>query len=149
MLVETHTPEAAVALRESAPVREAVADHEATAGHVHVVAARNGRRIGDVDKSRDGVFLFNYFHGPSPEEMVQVWEYTAGWFTHHTRLDNSVLLVPIEGERSPYTVIHHCRWDGLLDIVPHLAFRPSLRRYVGANFDANAIVPMPVLYRLA
>jgi hypothetical protein len=30
-----------------------------------------------------------------------------------------------------------------------LAARPSLRRFVLANFTANGIVAMPVLYRLA
>ena len=119
--------------------------------HVHA----NGRRIDEVDKRPDGVFLFNFFSaaqvGEGAEEPLEillgVWEYTAGWFTTRANLDNSTLLVP--QEPSFYDVVNHCRWDSLVDIVPHLALRPSIKCFVLGNFTANGIVAMPVLYRVA
>lgn len=38
--------------------------------------------------------------------------------------------------------------DRLGDVLPHLLFRTSLKRFVLANFTANDIMAMPILYRL-
>jgi len=111
--------------------------------------AVNFRRIGAVDHSRGGVFLFNFFAADSLEQNLAVWEYTAGWFTDQTGLDNSTLLVPDPDENSDYTVINHCRWDHLWDIMPSLLFKRSFKDYVIRNFDANQTGPVPILYRLA
>jgi len=80
--------------------------------------------------------------------MSVVWEYTAGWFTAKTGLDNSTLLIPLEGENSQYGVINYSRWDHLSDIIPDLLFRPSFRKYVLDNFEMNGIAAMPILYKL-
>src|SRR5690606_2967221 len=125
--------------------------------HVHCFAACNAKRIAEVDHDRDGVFLFNYFYAPDIgakgadglEILRAVWEYTAGWWTAKANLTNSTPLQPLEGEQSDYSLINLCRWDRLIDVLPHLVFRPSLRRFVLANFTANDIVAMPILYRLA
>jgi hypothetical protein len=114
-----------------------------------VIAARNGRRMGAVGHARDGVFLFNYFYADRLEQNLAVWEYTAGWFADQTGLDNSTLLIPQSGDACPYTVINHCRWDHLGDIVPALLFRPSFRSYVLKHFEANDTAAIPILYRLA
>jgi hypothetical protein len=102
-----------------------------------------------VDHGRDGVFLFNFFHADDLKKLTPTWEYTAGWFQEKTGLDNSEVLMPAEGEQSQYGIINHCRWDRWRDILPDLIFRPTFRSYVMANFDANGVVPMPILYRLA
>jgi len=78
---------------------------------VHQVGARNVRRVGDVDKSRPGQFLFNYFAGDDPGLAVELWDYLAGWYEAETGLDNSTLLVPLEGEKSDYVMINYARWD--------------------------------------
>jgi hypothetical protein len=117
--------------------------------YTHKTAAKNARKIEDVDKNRQGVFLFNYFYADDPKELLPVWEYTAGWFTDVTELNNSTLLLPCDGEESQYGVINHCRWDRLSDIVPDLLFRPSFRNYVLKNFESNGIAAMPILYKLA
>jgi hypothetical protein len=113
------------------------------------VDARMGRCIGPVDHDRDGVFLFNFFAADSREQNLAVWEYTAGWFQDQTGLDNSTLLIPLDEDAVDYTVINHCRWDGLGEIVPSLVFKPSFRNYVLAHFEANDTAAIPVLYRLA
>jgi hypothetical protein len=77
---------------------------------VHQIAAGNVRRVGDVDKSRPGLFLFNHFAGDDPGLAVELWDYLAGWYEAETGLDNSTLLGPLEGEESDYLMINHARW---------------------------------------
>jgi hypothetical protein len=86
------------------------------ARRVHQVAARHVRRVGDVDKSRPGLFLFNYFVGDDPGQAAGLWDYLAGWYEAETGLDNSTLLVPVEGEKSDYVMINHARWDHSLPL---------------------------------
>jgi hypothetical protein len=113
------------------------------------ILATNARNISPVDHTRDGVFLFNYFYADSLEQNLSIWEHTAGWFVDQTGLDNSTLLLPDPGQDKSYTVINHCRWDGLGSILPSLIFKKSFRDFVIANFEANNTAPIPVLYKLA
>jgi len=157
LLVECSTVETARQVRNSAAFTTCQQLLEEAASYVHCITAKNLKRIAEVDKTENGVFLFNYFvaadnseTGVSGEEMLSaVWEYTAGWWTANVNLTNSTPLLPIPEEVSEYTLINHCRWDSVLDVVPHLALNTELRRFVLANFRANKIVAMPVLYRLA
>ena len=149
VLIETDSREAAEALQFHPLYQELETIIKAAASHTHIVVARNVRRIGDVDHARDGVFLFNYFYSDDAGENLAVWEYTAGWFVAETGLDNSTVLTPVEGQSREYAVINHCRWDGLADILPSLIFKPSFRKYVLDNFEANRVAAMPILYRLA
>lgn len=122
--------------------------------YVHCIVAENPKRIDDVDHSRDGVFLFNYFYAADSasttgvEVLLGVWEYTAGWWTAKANLTNSVPIKPIAGQQSEYSLVNHCRWDKLLDVLPSLLFKPSLDSFVLKNFTANNIVAMPILYKL-
>jgi len=86
------------------------------ARRVHQIAAGNVRRVGDVDKSRPGLFLFNHFAGDDPGLAVELWDYLAGWYEAETGLDNSTLLGPLEGEESDYLMINHARWDHSLPL---------------------------------
>jgi len=43
------------------------------ASYVHTIAATNPRRIGPVDHTRQGVFLFNYFVADSVAQNLGVW----------------------------------------------------------------------------
>jgi hypothetical protein len=149
-LIETRSPEAAHEV-QTTPAYQALIDALASkARQMHVAVARNATRIGDVDKTRKGVFLFNYFVGDHPDAVLQLWDYLAGWFVVETGLDNSTLLVPLEGERSDYVAINHARWDGSLpEVFLRQVSKPSFRTYVLANLEANRVGAMPVLYRLA
>ena len=64
-------------------------------------------------------------------------------------MDNSTLVLPDAAHSGALTLINHCRWDRLGDVLPSLLFKRSFRNYVLANFDANRTAPMPVLYKLA
>jgi hypothetical protein len=149
VLIETESVERAEALFAGASFRALEAHVRDEAGHVYVVTASNAKRIGAVDHRRDGVFLFNYFYADSPAQNLAVWEYTAGWFQRETGLDNSTVLMPTQADLSEYTLINHCRWDRLADVLPSLVFKRSFRDFVLAHFDANDSAPMPILYHLA
>lgn len=148
VLVETTTPDAAAAVAcrpELGRLRE-----EMTAGarSVYVTRARCVRRIGDVDKTRPGLFLFNYFVAEDREVALELWDYLAGWYAAETGLDNSTLLSPVDD--SDYTCINHARWDISLPAFAVRQFgKRSFFRYVLANMHANGTAAMPVLYRLA
>ena len=149
MLVELNSPAEARAFKESAIFIELAGPLEKEARASMVLSATSGRHIGPVDHSRDGVFLFNYFYSDSLEQNLKVWEYTAGWFQDQAGLRNSVLMVPEPSEHQPYTVVNHCRWDRLRDILPGLLFKKSFRSFVLNNFVANNTAPIPILYKLA
>jgi hypothetical protein len=137
------------AVRRSAPYRDLETAVLEPASFTHIIEATNARRIGPVDHSRPGIFLFNYFFADSVEQNLAVWHYSAGWFHVETGLDNSTLLLPVDPSQSKYTIINHCRWDGLRNVMPSLLFKRSFHTYVLANFAANNVAAMPILYRMA
>jgi hypothetical protein len=112
--------------------------------------ARNARRIGDVDTSTQGLFLFNHFVADNSRVMLPLWERLAAWYVAETGLKNSVALVPEAGERFDYQIVNWARWDS--SPLPHFWRQLSKRsfwRYVTANLDANHAASMPVYCRLA
>jgi hypothetical protein len=150
VLVETATPEAASEVRAAAAYQALVESLTGQARRMHQVAARNVRRVGDVDKSRPGLFLFNYFVGDDPGLAVELWDYLAGWYEAETGLDNSTLLAPLEGEKSEYVLINHARSDRSLPwFVARQLPKKTFRSYMLANLTAHHVAAMPVLYRLA
>jgi hypothetical protein len=149
VLVEVATVQLVDRILESEPYRALDRCVRDAAGDVYQTKASNVKRIGPVDHSRDGVFLFNFFVADRTEQNIAVWHQTAGWFQQETGLDNSTVLLPLPAYRSPYTIINHCRWNRLRDVLPALIFKRSFRTYVLAHFDANDTAPMPILYRLA
>jgi hypothetical protein len=150
VLIETTSPTTAPEVQRTEPYQALVNTLRAQAKDMHVIAARNAKRVGDVDKTRPGTFLFNYFVADDPEVMLQLWDYLAGWYAVETGLDNSTLLVPLEGELSDYLAINHARWnDSLPSVMVHQVSRRSFWTYVLANLEANRVGAMPILYRLA
>jgi hypothetical protein len=157
VLVECESVEAACRVRKSQAFVDLQALLEAEAKFVRCLTAKNPKRIAEVDKTCDGIFLFNYFFAADVASkgtagidiLLGVWEYTAGWWTAKANLTNSTPLQPIAGEQSEYSLINHCRWNRPLDVFPHLIFRPSLKEFVLKNFTANDIIAMPILYHLA
>lgn len=149
VLIEVEDNTALDRIEEHSVYRELVSRLEAAAQSFYRVVGTNERRIGPVAHDTDGVFLFNYFFSENTERTLKVWEYTAGWFQAETGLDNSTLILPQDPEKSEYTIINHCRWNGLWDVLPALLVKRTFRSYVLANFEANKVAPMPILYTLA
>lgn len=149
ILIEATCPRAIENIRNSARYKEIEQEIRNIARSSHIITATNSRHISPVDHSQQGVFLFNYFFADDLQQNLATWEYTAGWFQQETGLDNSTVLLPLDPQRSHYTIINHCRWDKMTDILPSLVFKRSFRSYVLANFSANKVAAMPVLYKLA
>jgi hypothetical protein len=149
VLIETASPEAADAVKESAVYERMERAIRDAAHDTFIITATNPKRMGSVDHSRNGWFLVNYFVADSAEQNLAVWEYTAGWWEQETGLDNSTVLLPRKGERTDYAIVNHCRWDHLWNFVPSIVFKRSFRNYLLANFTANNVSPRAVIYRLA
>jgi len=150
VLIETRSVADARAVQSTQPYEALFAVLQSQAKRLHVMAARNAKRVGDVDTTRDGLFLFNYFVADDADVMLQVWDYLAGWYAVETGLDNSTLLVPLDGAHSDYLAINHARWEESLPRFMWQQFsKTSFRTYMLANLEANRGGAMPALYRLA
>ncbi|MDT5020937.1 MAG: hypothetical protein QOI33_1461 [Mycobacterium sp.] len=149
VLIKTVDPTSARDLREHVGYRKLRRSLEAMALDFYEVAARNIRRIADVEHRRSSVFLFNYFYAEDLARLVPVWEYTAGWFVQNTALPDSEVMAPLDGERVDYGIINHASWPHWRTFLPQLMLRPSFRRFVLATFETNGIAAQPILYRLA
>lgn len=149
VLIETTDLDALEAVRAS-PVTEqllAAMSAAATAG-VHTMQARCLRFLGEVDRTRQGLFLFNHFNAVDRELATRLWEYLAGWYVAETGLDNSTLLQPVDD--TPRAFVNHARWDtSLIRFAAQQFGTCSFYSYVRANLRAHGVVAMPVLYRLA
>src|SRR5215207_3298277 len=150
VLIETASPEVARQVQQTPDYRALLDALESEARDMHVMVARNAKRIGDVEKTRDGLFYLIYFVADDVNVALELWDYLAGWYEEETGLDNSTLLVPLEDEASDYLAINYARWDVSL---PRLLFRQlskkSFRTYKLANLEANRVGAMPIVYRLA
>jgi hypothetical protein len=147
-LVETRSPEAIAPVQATEAYRQV---HDAMAqasSDLHVMAARCVKSLGDVDKTRQGLFLFNYYVAEDVDVALELWEYLAGWYAVQTGLTNSTVLQPVD--KSDYAFVNHARWDyGLPRFLLQQMTRPSFRSYVLANLMVNRTGAMPILYRLA
>ena len=148
ILIETTSLEAIEKIKKSDSYKEITQSINKKSQFVHTMAASNVKHISPVDHSKQGVFLFNYFFADSVHQNLGIWEYTAGWFQQETGLTNSTVLLPLQQHLSEYTIINHCRWDKMSDILPSLIFKRSFHSYVLDNFFANNVAAMPVLYKI-
>jgi hypothetical protein len=148
VLVETVTVDARSDVAASPEYRKLHGTITAAAREPYVMPARCLRRVGDVDKTRPGLFLFNFFVAEDPGVALDLWDHLAAWYAVETGLDNSTLLGPIGP--SDYVFVNHARWDMSL---PRFALTQFGTRtfysYVLANLRANRVAAMPILYRLA
>jgi hypothetical protein len=149
-LIETGSPATAELIESTESFGRLMDAIRARAGDVRVTVARNARRIGDVDTTRQGLFLFNHFAADDPKVMLQLWDYLAGWYEKETGLDNSVALTPVDEQDSDYAVINWARWDeNPLKHFWHQLSKRSFWDYVTTNLDANCAASMPIYCRLA
>ncbi|NUR25867.1 MAG: hypothetical protein HOV83_08480 [Catenulispora sp.] len=148
VLIETSSPEVIGAVQETDAYRILHEDIMLVATDLQVMAARCARSLGDVDKSRPGLFLFNYFVAEDAAVAMELWEHLAGWYVKQTGLDNSTLLEPID--KADYVFVNHARWDyGVPRLMLRQLTKPSFRSYVLTNLLVNRTGSMPLLYHLA
>lgn len=129
VLIQTTSAETITTVEAAEAYRDLDADF--------VMAARNTRRIGDIDRSKAGAFLFNHFTATDPERALRTWEDIAGWFTHKAAVDDSALLQPIQ--EGPYVFVNHVRLPGSPIRFFLRLLKPSFRRSVSKSLSANQI----------
>ncbi len=150
VLIETTSPAAAIQAQAS-PAYQAITDTlRQRATHGHVVVARNAERFGNLDKTNQGLFLFNYLIADDTNVMLELWDQLSAWYTTEMGLDNSTLLVPLDGQHSDYLAINAARVKGTpQQFLDHQQSNKTFDTYVLANLEANRVGAMPVLYQLA
>ncbi len=148
ILIEVSSADKLIDIMNSNSYKSIEANIKDVAKHTHVTTAINVKKIETVNHKKQGVFLFNYFYADNLQQNLDVWEYTAGWFQQETGLNNSTVLLPEGNKTSKYTIINHCRWDKMSDILPSLLFKKSFHSYVLDNFYLNKVAAMPILYTI-
>lgn len=148
VLVETTTVDVIGDVEASPEYRKLHDTITAAARDQYLMLARCLRRVGDVDKTRPGLFLFNFFVAEDPAVALDLWEHLAAWYAVETGLDNSTLLGPVGP--ADYVFVNHARWDMSLPRFAATQFgKRTFYSYVLANLRANGTAAMPILYRLA
>src|SRR5215203_1708167 len=107
VLIETTSPEVTGEVQTVEPYKLLVAAVQDAARDVHMMAARCVKRVADVDKTRQGLFLFNYFVADDAAVALQRWDHSVPRF-----------------------------------MLRQLT-KPSFRRYLLANLQANRTGAMP------
>jgi hypothetical protein len=134
-LVQTTSPETIPTVQEAKACRLMDADF--------AMPARNIRRIGNVDRTKSGFFLFNHFTAADPERALRTFDDIAGWFTHAAGANDAALLQPT-GE-SPYVFVNHVLLpSGPIRFLLNFA-KPSFRKFVASRLNANQIGNAPVI----
>jgi hypothetical protein len=148
VLVETTSPAGLTGIESSEPYTQLRKELDAEASRVDAMPARCVKSIADVDKTRPGLFLFNYFVAEDRDAALKLWDHLAGWFMTETGIDNSTVLQPT-GD-SQYAFVNHARWDyGVPRLSLHMFTKPSFRSFVQRNMNENRTGSMPILSRLA
>ena len=150
VLIQTTSPASARHVQATAEYGALLGAIRDAAEFVYAIAAYNEKRIGDVDVTTNGLFLFNHFAADDPGVMLELWDYLAGWYVAETGLDNSVALVPLDGEKSDYAIVNCARWDA--SPPAHFWRQLSTRSfwsYVRGNLEAHRAASMPIYCRLA
>lgn len=117
---------------------------------MHVMTAKNAKRFGTVDEKQDGLFLFNYFVADHADTMMELWDYLADWYRVEMNMDYSLLLKPVQPEKSDYVSVNYACFDGSLPgFLAKQMSKKSFRTYMLANLEVHEVGAMPILYRRA
>jgi hypothetical protein len=146
VLVEADAPGSLSDVAASPPVTALRGLLHESASRVKEVQARCVRAIADVEKRREGTYLFNYWVAADRATALDVFDHLASWFQAKTGLRNSTVLQGIGDD--DFAFVNHARWDaGVMTIAAHQFLRPSFYRFVRPNLAANDIQVYPALYR--
>jgi hypothetical protein len=148
VLAETTSPDEIAGVEATEAYTQLRKELDTEASRVDVMRARCVKCIADVDKSRPGLFLFNYFVAEDADLALRLWDHLTGWFMTETGIDNSTVLQPTD--RSQYTFVNHARWDyGVPRLWLRMFTKPSFWSFVQKNMNKNRTGSMPTLCRLA
>jgi hypothetical protein len=148
VLAEITSPDEIAGVEATEAYTQLRKELDTEASRVDVMRARCVKCIADVDKSRPGLFLFNYFVADDADVALKLWDHLTGWFMTETGIDNSTVLQPTE--RSQYAFVNHARWDhGVPRLWLRMFTKPSFWSFVQKNMNENRTGSMPTLCRLA
>jgi hypothetical protein len=148
VLAETTSPDEIAGVEATEAYTQLRKELDTEASRVDVMRARCVKCIADVDKSRPGLFLFNYFVAEDADVALRLWDHLTGWFMTETGIDNSTVLQPTD--RSQYAFVNHARWDyGVPRLWLRMFTKPSFWSFVQKNLNENRTGSMPTLCRLA
>jgi hypothetical protein len=148
VLAETTSPDRIAGVEATEAFTQLRKELDTEASRVDVMRARCVKCIADVDKSRPGLFLFNYFVAEDADVALRLWDHLTGWFMTETGIDNSTVLQPTD--RSQYAFVNHARWDyGVPRLWLRMFTKPSFWSFVQKNMNENRTGSMPTLCRLA
>jgi hypothetical protein len=148
VLAETTSPDEITGVEATEAYTQLREELDTEASRVDVMRARCVKCIADVDKSRPGLFLFNYFVAEDADVALKLWDHVTGWFMTETGIDNSTVLQPTD--RSQYAFVNHARWDyGVPRLWLRMFTKPSFWSFVQKNLNENRTGSMPTLCRLA
>jgi hypothetical protein len=148
VLAETMSPDEITGVEATEAYTQLREELDTEASRVDVMRARCVKCIADVDKSRPGLFLFNYFVAEDADVALKLWDHVTGWFMTETGIDNSTVLQPTD--RSQYAFVNHARWDyGVPRLWLRMFTKPSFWSFVQKNLNENRTGSMPTLCRLA
>ncbi|MFE5026227.1 hypothetical protein ACFRAO_23630 [Streptomyces sp. NPDC056656] len=144
LVIETDSPQASESVVRQQGFTDLMRTLSESGTYADYLLTENVKKIDDVDRDRDGVFLFNFFFSEAPEELLDIWDHTAGWWLEYGKMMNSELLRPTSA--CDYALINSARWEETAPAAD--AFRhPSYWEFVLANIDAHGATAMPSLYR--
>ena len=95
VVIETHSPADMDAVRSTPAFGELLSTVRGRSTYTEVITVTNAKKIADVDRRNPGVFLFNFFFAEDPQRLLDIWDYTAGWWETVGKMHNSELLVPM------------------------------------------------------
>jgi hypothetical protein len=148
VLAEITSPDEIAGVEATEAYTQLRKELDTEASRVDVMRARCVKCIADVDKSRPGLFLFNYFVAEDADVALRLWDHLTGWFMTETGIDNSTVLQPTD--RSQYAFVNHARWDyGVPRLWLRMFTKPSFWSFVQKNMNENRTGSMPTLCRLA
>src|SRR5262249_21068738 len=112
VLIQTSSTPVARDVLRTVPYKQMIDAIWQQTTNMHVMLARNVKRIADVDTTRrGGLFVFDHFVAGNDHVMLQLWEYLAGWYVHGAGLRNSIVLAPVERVEGGYAMVNWARWN--------------------------------------
>lgn len=145
IVVETDSPAASESVVEHKAFVDLMTVVRDAGSYADYQVWENTKKIDDVDRGREGVFLFKFFFAEDPQELRDIWDHTAGWWLKYGKMVNSELLRPCGA--SDYALMNNARWDEMRPAAEALR-HPSYWDFVLANIDAQRATAMPGWYRM-
>ncbi|MFI9508343.1 hypothetical protein [Nocardia sp. NPDC052566] len=129
VLIETTAPDTIATVQADPAFQQLGADF--------VMTARNIRRLGDIDSSPSGTFLFNHFTADDADRALRYFDGVAGWFSHDAKVDDIALLGPLDP--APYVFVNQVRLPGTLAEFVLALLRPNFRHSVYRKMTGNRV----------